>query len=235
MLHLFTGLIILLMAFPASAQWKEWLQDLGLGQKTALTEAEIGSGLKEALRVGTASAVRLTGRTNGYLGNKAIKILMPKRLETLEKGLRVIGYGAQVDRFVLNMNRSAEGATPLAKDIFLGAIGKMTLDDARKIFSGGDTAATDYFKDRTLGELTMAFRPVVAKSMNRTGVVRQYKELVRRYEKIPFVDKVLFDVDAYVVGKALDGLFFILGQEERKIRTDPSARVTGLLREVFGS
>ncbi len=195
---------------------------------------KIGSGLKEALKVGTENTVNLTGKTDGYFLNRAIKILMPEKLQTLEKGLRVVGYGPQVDEFVLSMNRSAERAAPFAKQIFWDAIGEMTFEDARKILSGNETAATQYFKGKTTSKLTAAFQPVVEKSMNEVGVTRQYNELVGKYQKIPFMKSETFDINQYVVTKALDGLFYVLGQEERKIRTNPAARVTDLLKEVFG-
>lgn len=227
------GAVLLLTVVPASAQLDRIFKGLGLGQQGGLTDAKIGSGLKEALKVGTENAVNLTGHTDGYFLNEAIKILMPKKLQSLEKGLRLVGYGPQVDEFVLSMNRAAERAAPHAKEIFWDAIADMSFDDARKILSGGETAATDYFKDKTTDKLTAAFRPEVDQAMNEVGVTRQYKELVGRYEAIPFAKSVAFDVDEYVVTKALDGLFFVVGQEERKIRTDPAARVTDLLKEVF--
>ncbi len=147
----------------------------------------------------------------------------------------MVGYGDQIDEFVLSMNRAAERAAPFAKSIFWDAIGEMTFDDAKKILAGSDTAATDYFKDKTTDRLVETFRPVAEKAMNEVGVTRQYKGLVKRYEGIPFAKNVAFDIDQYVVEKALHGLFYILGQEEKKIRTDPAARVTDLLKEVFGS
>jgi Protein of unknown function (DUF4197) len=223
------------IASPASAQSLDQLfKGLGLGQQSGLSDVKIGSGLKEALKVGTENTVTLTGRPDGYFMNQAIKILMPQRLQTLEKGLRAVGYGPQVDEFILSMNRAAERAAPSAKKIFWDAIGEMTIDDARKILSGGDTAATEYFKGKTTDRLTTAFRPVVEKTTNEVGVTRQYKELVGRAEAIPFLKVDSLDVDNYVVGKALDGLFLVLGEEERKIRTNPAARVTDLLKEVFG-
>jgi hypothetical protein len=159
---------------------------------------------------------------------------MPEKLRNLEKGLTAVGYGPQVDEFVLSMNRAAEQAAPFAKQVFWDAIGEMTFEDARKILSGHETAATDYFKSRTTDKLTVAFRPVVDQAMNEVGVTRQYKELVGRFQTIPFVKSESFDIDHYVVTKALDGLFHVLGEEERKIRTNPAARVTDLLKEVFG-
>ena len=227
------SMMVILIAVPASAQFDKIFKGLGIGQTAGLSDEKIGSGLKEALKVGTENAVGLTGKTDGYFLNQAIKILMPEKLRTVEKGLRAVGYGSQVDEFVLSMNRAAEQAAPAAKQIFWDAIGALTFEDVRKIWSGNETAATDYFKGKTTDRLTAAFRPVVDKAMNEVGVTRQYKELVGKYESIPFVKKETFDIDGYVVTKALDGLFHVVGEEERKIRTNPQARVTDLLKEVF--
>jgi len=227
-------IIVLLTALPASAQLDKIFKGLGIGQSAGLSDEKIGSGLKEALKIGTENTVNLTGKTDGYFLNQAIKILMPEKLRTVEKGLRAVGYGPQVDEFVLSMNRAAERAAPAAKQIFWDALEQMTFEDARKILSGNETAATDYFKGKTTDKLTAAFRPVVDRSMNEVGVTRQYNELVGKYESIPFVKKETFDLDHYVVTKALDGLFHVLGEEEKKIRTNPQARVTDLLKEVFG-
>jgi hypothetical protein len=226
--------IVLFTALPASAQLDRIFKGLGIGQKEGLSDAKIGSGLKEALKIGAENTVDLTGKTDGYFLNQAIKILMPEKLRTLEKGLKAVGYGPQVDEFVLSMNRSAEQAAPFAKQIFWDVLGEMTFEDARRIWSGTETAATDYFKGKTTDKLTAAFRPVVEKTINEVGVTRQYKELVGRFQAIPFVKSESFDIDHYVVTKALDGLFHVLGEEEKKIRTNPEARVTDLLKEVFG-
>ncbi len=231
-----TSMFILFTAFPASAQLDKLFKSLeGIEKGQGLSDVKIGSGLKEALKIGTEDAVNLTGKTDGYFLNQAIKILMPERLRTFEKGLRAVGYGPQVDEFILSMNRAAEKSAPFAKQIFWDAIGEMTFDDARKILSGNDTAATDYFKDKTTRKLTAVFKPIVDKSMNEVGVTRQYNELVGYYQKIPFVKKESFDLDQYVVTKALDGLFHMVGEEEAKIRKNPAARTTELLKEVFGS
>jgi Protein of unknown function (DUF4197) len=203
--------------------------------KGKVSNDDIVAGLKEALKVGSGDAVSLTGKTDGYFGNDAIKILMPEQLAAVEAGLRLLGQGEQVDAFVLSMNRAAEKAAPSAKDIFWGAITDMSFEDARKILGGGDTAATDYFRAKTGDALTAAFRPIVADSMKDVGVVKQYKQLQAAYQSVPFASSLpSFDLEAYVVGKALDGLFLVLGEEERKIRTDPAARVTDLLKQVFG-
>src|SRR5574341_1323883 len=202
-----------LLATPASAQVDEFLKGLGIGQQSGLSEAKIGAGLKEALQVATGKSVSLTGRPNGYFGNAAIKILMPEKLRSVEQGLRAIGYGPQVDEFVLSMNRAAEQAAPAAKQIFVDAITSMTFDDAKKILSGGDTAATEFFKAKTTDHLTAAFRPVVDKTMSKVGVIRQYRELMGRFEAIPFARSQTFDIDGYVTSKALDGLFHVLAEQ----------------------
>ncbi|HWT77223.1 MAG TPA: DUF4197 domain-containing protein, partial [Candidatus Methylomirabilis sp.] len=130
-------------------------------------------------------------------------------------------------------NRAAERAAPQAKQIFWDASAEMTFDDAQKILKGSDTAATEYFRNTTSEKLTTAFRPVVDRTMNEFNVTRQYKDLVGRYQAIPFAKTEALDIDGYVVGKSLDGLFHVLGEEERKIRTNPAARTTDLLKEVF--
>jgi len=200
-----------------------------------LSNGDIVAGLKEALQVGAAKTVDITGKTDGYFGNAAIKILLPEQVRTVESGLRALGQGERVDEFVLAMNRAAEQAAPAAKDIFWGAIKQMSFDDARRILSGGDTAATDYFRAKTTDTLTAAFRPVVKDTMDKVGVVQQYNQLQSAYKSVPFASALpSFDVETYVVGKALDGLFVVLAEQEKKIRTDPAAQVTDLLKKVFG-
>jgi hypothetical protein len=201
---------------------------------TSAGEAKIVAGLKEALRVGTGNAVSKTGRVDGYFRNLAIKILMPKKLQTFEKGLRIAGFGPQVDEFVLSMNRAAEKAAPQASRIFLDAIRQMTFDDARRILTGGETAATSYFNSKTSDQLAAAFRPIIEKAMNEVGATRQYKELTGRYQNIPLAGSLTVDIDEYVTTSAINGLFYMIGEEEKKIRKDPVARVTGILRDVFG-
>jgi Protein of unknown function (DUF4197) len=227
--------VLLLLAGPATAQWDKLLKGLG-GQGAlgaGLSDAKIGSGLKEALQVATEKTVSLTGKTDGYFANQAIKILMPEKLRNFETGLRAVGYGGQIDELVLGMNRAAERAAPKAKQIFFDAIGEMSFDDARKLLNGGDTAATEYFRGKTTPRLTTAFRPVVEQSMSQVGVSRQYKDLVGRFESIPFAKSQAFDLDGYVVEKGLGGLFTVLGEQEKQIRANPTARATDLLKEVF--
>jgi hypothetical protein len=213
------------------------LKNLG-GQSTGGTTnasgSEITRGLKEALRIGTENAVASTGRPNGFLANPLIKIGMPKQFQTVEKGLRLAGFGDHVDGFVTSMNRAAEQATPQAKSIFVDAITSMTIDDAKNLLNGGETAATDFFKAKTSNKLYQAFRPVVDNSMNQVGTVQRYNALLGQAKGLPFVKTQSLDVGDYVTNKSLDGLFLMVAQEEKKIRTNPAARVTDLLKNVFG-
>ena len=221
----------------AGAQLDELLKQLPPvgGGRGSPGDVKIGQALKQALQVGTENAVKLTGRTDGYFKNEAIKILMPEKLKTFDRALRTVGYDRDVDDFVLKMNRAAERAAPAAKQIFWDAIGEMTIDDARGILDGRATAATDYFKSKTTGQLTSAFSPVVHRTMAEVGVTKRYEDLFGQARRIPFLDLEAFDLDRYVVGKALDGLFHVVGDEEKRIRANPAARVTDLLREVFGA
>lgn len=217
----------------ASPQLDKVLQGLG-GSHGTSNPTEIAAGLKQALDIGTTNAVKLTGTENGYWENQAIKIVMPDNLKPLEKGVRMMGGGKQIDDFELSMNRAAESAAPAAAPIFKKAITNMSFSDARGILNGGDTAATEYFKRTTSDELTTTFKPIVEQSMSKTGVVQKFDGLNKQMASMPFGKSMQFDITSYVVRKSLDGLFFMLGQEEKKIRTNPSAQVTPLLKQVFG-
>jgi len=196
--------------------------------------ATIASGLREALAIGTQNAVRNVGKTDGYFSNSIIKIMMPEKLRTIADTLSALGFKKEVDSLVLSMNRAAENAAPKAESIFGDAIRQMSIDDARKILEGGNTAATDFFKAKTTTQLTEAFKPVISKSLDEVGGIRAYKNLLGRADAIPFLNKESLDIDSYVTNKALEGLFTIVAQEEKKIRTNPAARTTDLLRTVFG-
>jgi hypothetical protein len=220
-----------------AAQLDEVLKKAGeaLGQRdiSGLSDDKIIAGLKQALQVSTGKAVALTGKPDGFLKNEAIKILLPPKLKTVGQGMRMLGMGAKVDELEVGMNRAAEQATPKAKQIFLAALKKMTFDDARHILTGSDTAATDYFKRTASADLTTAFSPIVHRSMERVGVVQQYNQVLNSAPG----GSVLagqFDLDKYIVGKTLDGLFYMLGEQEKQIRKNPAAQTTALLKEVFG-
>ena len=194
----------------------------------------VASGLKEALSVGTKNAVGLLSKKDGYFGNETVKILLPENIRRVGDALRMAGYQKEVDAFILSMNRAAEKAAPKAADIFAGAIQSMSIDDAQKILSGGNTAATEYFKSKTSTQLFNAFKPDISKSMNEVGVTKSYKAMTDRYLSImPFAKIDSLDLDNYVTNKSLDGLFTMVGQEEAKIRTNPAARTTELLKNVF--
>lgn len=220
------------------AGFTDFLKDaqkaVGIGQG-GLTNTEVIDGLKQALEIGTKNAVEVVSKVDGYYGNPDIRIPLPGSVQKVEKVLRAAGYGQKVDAFELSMNRAAEHAAPEAKALFWDAIKKMSFDDARKILDGPDNAATLYFKEKTEGRLTEVFKPIVHTSMSEVGVTRSYQELDAKVQSIPFAGSLSFDLDQYVTGKGLDGLFFMLAEEERKIRQDPAARVTDLLQKVFGS
>ena len=232
---LIVAVFVILFSVPAHAQLDEIEKRMGVNVGPGLSESKVASGLRQALQVGSENAVKIVGKPNGYFGNEAIKIVMPKDLRYLESGMRAVGFGPKIDEFILSMNRSAEAAAPAARKIFIDAILAMSFDDAKRILSGDNTAATEYFKQKTTGQLTDAFTPVVKKTMGENGVVKQYDALTEQYKNIPFASSKSLDIDHYVVSKALDGLFYELAQQEKQIRTNPAARTTSLLKEVFGS
>ena len=211
------------------------VSSLALQQRdiSSLSDNKIIAGLKQALQVSTSRAIATIGKPDGFLKNEAIKILLPPRLEAIGKEMRALGMGKPVDDLEVGMNRAAEQATPQAKQIFVAALRKMTFDDARHILTGNDTAATDYFKRASSADLTTAFTPIVHQSMQRVGVVQVYDQVI---QKAPGGSMLAgeFDLDKYVVGKTLDGLFYQLAEEEKKIRKNPAAQTTTLLKEVFG-
>lgn len=210
------------------------MKNIGGSSKGEPDDSTIISGLKEALSIGTEKAVKNVSQVDGYFGNQAIKILMPEKIQKVADILRKVGYQKQVDDFVLSMNRAAEKAAPKAASIFVDAIKEMTIEDARKILNGGDTSATEFFKSKTHDKIYNAFKPIISSSMDEVGVTHAYKEMMAQYESLPFMSKESVDLDHYVTNKAMDGLFDMVGQEEKKIRTDPAARVTDLLKAVFG-
>jgi len=210
----------------------------GLGlqeQSSSLDDATIAKGLKEALAVGTERAVTAVSKPDGFFGNQLIKILMPEKIQNVANLLGKMGFQSQVDEFVLSMNTAAEKAAPKAASYFADAIREMTIADARKILQGGNTAATEYLRQKTGTKIQNSFKPAVTKSLNEVGATRSYNQLMETYATVPFAPRESLDLDTYVTGKAVDGLFLMLGVEEKKIRTDPAARATELLKNVFGS
>jgi hypothetical protein len=231
------GSFLFLMTSPALSQDVKGAIKSALGTASGGSgtgAGEVAAGLKEALATGTGNAVQSLSKTDGYFGDAAAKILMPGKMQQAADLLKKAGYQREVDDFILSMNRAAEQAAPKARPIFEDAVKKMSFEDAQKILNGGNTAATDYFKAKTSSELTAAFKPAIAESMNQVGVTHSYKAMTDRYTSmVPFGKPDAFDLDSYVTQKSLDGLFVKVGQEEAKIRTNPAARTTDLLKKVF--
>ena len=199
-----------------------------------LSLEEVAAGLKEALSVGALNSTKLLSQADGFFGNALIKILMPEEARRVEQVLRTAGLGNLVDKAILSMNRAAEDAAQSAAPIFSDAIRQMSFQDAMAILKGSDTAATTYLRQTTSAALTMAFRPVIERSLEKTEATRHWKEVFDAYNKLPTTfKKVNADLPAYVTERSLGGLFYQVAEEEKKIRKDPQARVTEILKKVF--
>lgn len=201
----------------------------------ALTADEIGRGLKEALTVGIKNSSAQASALDGYLGNNLIKLLFPPEAQKVEAKLRQIGLGGECDKFITALNRGAEDAAKFAAPIFIDAITQMTITDALSILKGDKDAATQYLKKTSTTALVNAFGPVIQSSLEKTNATKAYTDIANLYNKIPLVQKVNPDLKEYATNKAIDGLFLLVAQEEAKIREDPLARVSDLLKRVFGS
>ena len=199
---------------------------------SGLSSDEIANGLKEALQVGATKGSDKLAAVDGFFKDAAIKILMPEEAKKVEKTLRGMGLGAQVDDAILSMNRAAEDAAKSAAPVFINAIKGMSISDALGILQGGDFAATDYLKGKTTSALTEAFRPVIEKSLEKVNATKYWNTLFTTYNKFA-LQKVNPDLTAYVTEKGLSGIFYQVGQEEQKIRKDPLARTSDLLKKVF--
>lgn len=203
------------------------------GGTPQLTSAEVADGLKEALIKGISNGSDLASQVDGYFKNPEIKIPFPPEVKKVEDKLRQIGLGAEVDKFVLTLNRGAEDAAKEAKPIFITAIKSMTIQDAWGILKGEDNAATEYLKRTTSAQLKQKFSPVIQNSLDKVSATKYYGELVTRYNQIPFVEKVNPDLNQYATDKAIEGLFLMIAKEEKNIRDNPVARTTELLKKVF--
>ncbi len=235
-LLVFLGSLCLLIGTPTIAGFGDFMKSvekvLG-GGGGGLSAEKIAQGLKEALQIGTKNAVGNVSQTDGYFGNPVIRILLPEKVKKVEGILRTVGYGDQLDAFELSMNRAAEKAAPEAKEMFWETIRGMTFEDAQKILKGRENEATLYFKEKTWDGLFETFKPIVHETMGAVGVTRRYQDLETKVKSLPFGDRLGLDLDKYVTDGALEGLFTMLAEEEEKIRRNPAARVTDLLKEVF--
>jgi len=205
----------------------------GTSDSGTAQSGDIVNGLKEALEIGTRNTVQALSKTDGYYNNPKIKIPLPGTVQKFEKILRTTGFGSQVDAFELSMNRAAEKAAPEAEALFVDAVKQMSFSDANKILNGPDNAATKYFQDKTTDKLQAMIKPIVEKSMAQVGVAQSYKSVTEGLQAIPLASNYVVDLDSYVTEKSIDGLFIRLAEEEAKIRNDPAARVTDLLKKVF--
>ena len=205
-----------------------------LGAKgSSLSNDEIIQGLKQALTIGADSSAKRLNKADGFFANAAIKILMPEEAKKAEKTLRSVGMGSLVDKAVLSMNRAAEDAAGGISTIFLDAIKGMTLTDGLSILRGGDFAATEYLKKNTTAQLTEKMRPVIEASLSKVNATSYWKDVFTAYNKFSKTP-VNTDLSAYVTERSMSGIFYSIGEEEQKIRKDPAAQVTGLLKKVFG-
>jgi len=206
-----------------------------IGDVTGNTNnTEVIAGLKEALRVSTDTTTKKLSVLNGFFGDAIIRILMPPEAEKVEKTLRDVGFGKTVDKAIVSMNRAAEDATKYVGSIFWNSIKQMTITDAIGILRGGDFAATDYLKRTTIQQLTSAFRPVIDRSLNNANATKYWADVFSIYNRFS-QNPVNTDLGAYVTEKALSGLFYHIGLQEQQIRKNPAARVTDILRKVFGN
>jgi hypothetical protein len=201
----------------------------------ALSNQDAVSGLKAALEKGTGVAVDLLGRTDGFYGNSAVKIPLPDALKKTQKLMRGIGMGRQADELELTLNRAAEAAVPEAKKLFVDSIRKMSVQDAKGILTGGQTSGTEYFKRSTTEQLRGRFLPVVKKATAKVKLAEKYNQYAGKGVKLGLVKKEQANLDDYVTQKALDGLFFMVAEEEKKIRQDPVKAGSAIIRKVFGA
>jgi hypothetical protein len=206
----------------------------GSDSKTGLSNDDIIAGLKEALNTGTNNSTASASKVDGYLKNPAIYIPFPPEAEKMKSELIKLGYKNKVDEFETSVNRAAEQAAASAAPIFLGAVKNMTVTDGLSILQGADTAATHYLRQNTTSALTTQYQPIVKDALSKVNATAYWASLVKIYNEIPFVKKQNPDLEGFVTGKALDGLFYLVGQEEAKIRKNPAAQVTDLLKKVFG-
>ncbi len=200
-----------------------------------LTDAEASAGLKTALEKGALAAVSLLGRQDGFLGNEKVRIPLPGFLADAAKLLKTFGQGKRVDELVTAMNRAAESAVPMAKDLLVGAVKSMSVTDAKKILTGGDTSVTDFFAGKTREPLGVQFLPVVTRATEKVSPAAKYNRVASKAAGMGLVGKDEAKIEQYVTGKTLDGLYLIIGEEEKKIRQDPVGTGSAILQKVFGA
>ena len=200
-----------------------------------LTNTEATQGLRLALEKGALAAVGLLGRPDGFLGNDKVRIPLPGYLDDAAKLLKTLGQGKRVDELLTSMNRAAEAAVPLAKDLLVNAVKSMSVTDAKKILTGGDTSVTGFFAEKTREPLAVKFLPVVNKATEKVGLAAKYNRVAGKAQEMGLVKKEEANIQQYVTGKSLDGLYYMIGEEEKKIRQDPVGTGSAVLKKVFGA
>ena len=223
MRHILGSLVLLVISGAAAA---------GLAD---ITNADATSGLRQALNDGSVAAVAKLGVENGFFANPKVKIPLPPTLKRVEGALRLAGMRKQADELVLSMNRAAEAAVPEAKQLLIDAVKKMSVQDAKKILTGGDTAGTEYFKRTTEKQLAQRFLPIVKKATDRVGLAQQYNSLAGQGAQLGLIKKDQATIEGYVTRKALDGLYFMIAEQEKAFRKDPLGASSDIVRKVFGA
>ena len=206
-----------------------WAVDL-----SSLSNADAASGIKDALSQAGSKAIGELGVANGFLNNEKVKIPLPDSLQRIQSGLRMLGMQGQADELVNAMNHAAEQAVPEARALLTDAVKKMSVQDAKDVLTGGDTAATDYFQKATRSQLAVKFLPIVTKATSHVGLAEKYNAMVGKASQLGLVDGKDSKIEDYVTQKSLDGLFLMMGNEEKAIRKDPVGAATGVARKVFG-
>jgi hypothetical protein len=227
----FSSSAISLLGLATLAAWRQ-AQAVSLGQ---LSNAEASQGLKTALERGAVAAVNLLGKTDGFLGNPKVRIPLPGYLADAAKFLRTLGRGKQVEELEVAMNRAAESAVPLARDLLVNAVKTMSVTDAKAILTGGDTSVTQFFATRTREPLSVRFLPVVTKATHKVGLAEKYNQMAGKAVGMGLVKKDDATIEQYVTRKSLDGLYTVIGEEEKKIRQDPVGTGSAILGKVFGA
>ncbi len=207
----------------------------GMAQLDRLSNQDAVAGLRAALEKGSQAAVASLGRTDGFLGNPSVKIPLPESLQRAETLMRRIGMGRYADELLVAMNRAAESAVPEARQLFVDSIRKMTVQDAKGVLTGGETSGTEYFRRTTRDQLHGRFLPIVKKSTAKVGLAQRYNEYAQKGAAVGLVKKEQSDLDEYVTQKALDGLYVMVAEEEKKIRKDPVGAGSNIIRKVFGA
>ena len=229
------GVFMRAVIFPAFLATVVTWSALAMAQVDRLSNQDAVAGLKAALEKGSQAAVSALGRTDGFLGNPKVKIPLPDSLTRAEALMRRVGMGKYADELVVTMNRAAEAAVPEARQLLVDAVRKMTVSDAKAILTGGETAATDYFRRTTRDPLHGRFLPIVKRSTAKVGLAQRYNVYAQKGAALGLLKKDQADLDEYVTGKALDGVYLMVADEEKKIRQDPVAAGSAIIRKVFGS